>query len=230
VSSYERRAGDELEARVQLLREILAVLANHTCASHRYNVITPPCRFRWFYTACVKILEWLGLKPKPALPTSDVDTVRRIGEALDKLPPERARWVGTYALLLARVAHADLNISDDESRRMEELVREHAALADAEAALVIEMAKAQHRVFGSAEGYLASREFRGMTSREERVQLLDALFAVSAADDVVTTDEEEVIRQIANELGLTHAEYVTARATVRDKRRVLKDPGRSHSE
>jgi uncharacterized tellurite resistance protein B-like protein len=170
----------------------------------------------------MSILDRLGLRPKPALPTTDVDTVRRIGETLDKLPPEHARFVGTFALLLARVAHADLRVDERETRHMEELVVTHAGLAPAEAALVVEIAKLQHRLFGGTEGYLASREFRAASTREDRLRLLDCLFAVSAADDEVTHDEEEVIRQIANELGLTHEEYVHARAGVRDKRSVLK--------
>jgi uncharacterized tellurite resistance protein B-like protein len=171
----------------------------------------------------MKILQWLGLQPKPTLPPADVDAVRRIGDELERLPPDQAKFVGTFALLLARVAHADLHISDAETRRMEQLVAEYANLPEPQAVLAVEIAKTQHRLFGSTEGYLASREVKQTSSREDRLRLLDCLFAVSAADDDVSTAEEEVIRQIAKELGLTHTEFVTARAQVRDKRSVLKD-------
>ena len=171
----------------------------------------------------MSILRWLGLKPKPELPTSDTDTVRRIAENLEALPPERARFVGTFALLLARVANADLKMTEDETRHMEALVVEKAGLPEAQAALAVEIAKAQHRLFGATEDYLASRELRAMTSREERLDILACLFSVSAADDSVSTVEEEVIRQIAKELGLENSEYIAARAVVRDKRDVLRD-------
>lgn len=168
------------------------------------------------------LLDWLGLRPKPALAQTDVETVRRIGEALDRLPPDQARFVGTFSLLLARVAHADLNITDDEVRRMEELVAEHTGLDAPQAALAVEIARTQHRLFGGTEDYQASRELRAVTDRDQRLGVLDCLFAVAAADDSVTSDEEEVIRRIATELGLEQTEYVAARQTVREKRAVLK--------
>jgi uncharacterized tellurite resistance protein B-like protein len=172
----------------------------------------------------MSILAWLGLRPQKDLPKTDVEIVRRIGETLDELPEQHARFVGTFALLLARVAHADLAISEAEMRGMEALVREHAGLPAAEAALVVEMAKTHQRLFGVTEGYLAAREFRAHSTRDDRLRLLDALFAVSAADGVVSVDEEELIRQIASELGLEHDDYVAARAQVRAHRQVLKTP------
>ena len=170
----------------------------------------------------MSILNWLGLKPRPELPSSDTETVRRIAEDLEALPPERARFVGSFALVLARVANADLEMTEHETRHMEQLVAERAGLPEAQAALAVEIAKAQHRLFGSTEDYLASRELRALTSREERVEILSCLFSVSAADDSVSTVEEEVIRQIAKELGLEHSEYIAARSQVRDKRDILR--------
>jgi uncharacterized tellurite resistance protein B-like protein len=170
----------------------------------------------------MSILQRLGLKPKPELPSADTETVRRIAENLEALPPERAKFVGSFALVLARVANADFKMTEDETRLMEQLVAERAGLPEAQAALAVEIAKAQHRLFGSTEDYLASRELRAMTSREERVEILSCLFAISAADDSVSTAEEEVIRQIAKELGLEHRDYIAARVEVRDKRDILR--------
>jgi len=171
------------------------------------------------------ILSLLGLAPKsgPAANPSDVDTVRRIGDALEKLPPDQARFIGTFALLLARVANADLSITEEETRRMEELVAEHAGLDAAQAALAVEIAKVQHRLFGGTEDYLASRELRKLSTLEDRMRVLDCLFAVSAADDDVSGVEENVIRQIATELGIDHARFIEARRKVSDKRSVMKE-------
>ncbi len=170
----------------------------------------------------MSILAWLGLAPKKDLIATDVEMVRKIGAALDRLAPEHARFVGTFSILLTRVAHADLDISEDEVRGMEKLVAESAHLEPAEAALVVEMAKVHQRLFGLTEGYLAGREFRASSSREDRLRLLDALFAVAAADGSVSTVEEEVIRQISNELGLEAAEYQHALSKVRVHRELLK--------
>lgn len=169
----------------------------------------------------MSILEKLGLAPKKALIATDVALVHRISDALERLPPEHARFVGTFALLLARVAHADLDTSDAEIRGMEALLVDAAALTPEEATLAVELARAQQRLFGITEGYLAAREFRASSTHDDRLRLLDALFAIAAADGVVSVVEEETIRQIASELGLGHDEYVHARAKVRAHREVL---------
>jgi uncharacterized tellurite resistance protein B-like protein len=160
------------------------------------------------------LLDLLGLKPKKELVKTEVEIVRRIGDALDRLEPQHARFVGTFSIMLSRVAHADLVIGEEEVRRMEALIVEAAHLSAEEAALVVELAKNQQRLFGITEGYLATREFKAHSTLEDRERLLDALFAVAAADGQVSVSEEETIRQMASELGLEHDAFVAARAKV----------------
>ena len=63
-----------------------------------------------------------------------------------------------------------------------------------------------------------------LASREEKVALLDCLFAVSAADESVSTTESNVIRQIADELKLDHRDYADARSRNRDRLSVFREP------
>lgn len=171
----------------------------------------------------MSILKFLGLGREPESPGApETETVRKIVRQLDALPPERARYLAAFAYLLSRVAHADLEVSDAETRAMERLVAEVGGLPEPQAVLVVEIAKSQSRLFGGTENFLVSREFREIATPEERRRLLSCLFAVSAADDSVSGTEENQVRQIANELGFTHAEFVAARMEVRDKRDVLK--------
>jgi uncharacterized tellurite resistance protein B-like protein len=67
-----------------------------------------------------------------------------------------------------------------------------------------------------------TREFRDIATDEQRSELLDCLFAVSAADDTISLDEESQIRQIAHELGFEHREFVEARSAYSHKRSVFK--------
>ena len=72
-----------------------------------------------------------------------------------------------------------------------------------------------------------TRELRDLATREQCLELLDCLFAVSAADESISGVEETQIRQIASELGFTHSELVQARSAYNDKREILKGlPGR----
>ena len=160
-------------------------------------------------------------------PASEVEAVRRIARELEAMEPERARYVAAFAYLLSRVANADLSVSEEETLKMERIVQALGHLPSDQAALVVEIAKAQNRLFGGTENFLVTREFRELATREQCEELLDCLFAVSAADESISGAEESQIRQIASELGFTHAELVQARSAYNDKREILKGlPGR----
>jgi len=113
---------------------------------------------------------------------------------------------------------------------METQVREHGELPEDQALLVVEIAKSQNRLFGGTENFLVTREFGDLATREQKLGLLDCLFAVSAADGSVSIVEEEQVRGIATELGLTHQEYVRERARYSAQRDVMKDFNRRVSE
>ena len=68
------------------------------------------------------IRSWLGLERPDDTP--DLKPLRDTLEALDGLEPERARYLGAFAYLLGRVAHADQHVSPEETRVMEALVTE----------------------------------------------------------------------------------------------------------
>ncbi len=171
----------------------------------------------------MSILEWLRRAASPASTAhGDTDTVRRIVAELDRLEPERARYLAAFAYVLSRVANADLNISERETRRMVELVQGAGQLSEEQALLVVEMAKSQNRLFGGTENFLVTREFREIATDDQRRQLLDCLFAVAAADDEVSGEEESQIWQIASELGFEHADFINARLAYTNKRSIFK--------
>jgi len=152
----------------------------------------------------------------------DTETVRRIVGELNKLDPARARHLAAFAYVLSRVASADLEISDVETRKIVEIVQRLGNIPEEQALIVAEIANSQNRLFGGTENFLVTREFKEIASDEERRQLLDCLFAVSAADDAITGEEENQIWQIASELGFSHPEYIQARLAYQSKRTVFK--------
>ena len=164
-------------------------------------------------------LDFLKTPRDEAAPGSGA--VRRIAAELAALPADQARHLAAFAYLLGRVAHADRDISETESDHMLELVRQTGGVTGEQAELVVEIAKAQNRLFGHVENFLVAREFREVASDEQRQRLLDCLFAVSAADDGISSEEESQVRQIASELGFSHGEYVAARSAWSQHRSVL---------
>ena len=129
-------------------------------------------------------------------------TVRRIVARLEELPPEKARLAACSAYILARAAHADLSISDEETRVMEEVLQEHGLLDEASAVVVIEMAKLQARTVGDTEDFVVTREFKAISTMEQRVDILRACFAIGAENGTISAEEASTLNQIARELDI----------------------------
>ncbi|HEY7523209.1 MAG TPA: TerB family tellurite resistance protein [Candidatus Limnocylindrales bacterium] len=150
--------------------------------------------------------------PSVAGTADETATVRRIVERLESLPPERARYLAGYAYILSRAAHADLDISEAETRTIERYVVEHGGLDEAQAVIVVEMAKLQARHQGATEDYLVTREFRNHATPEQRLDLLRSCFAIAAADQSIGGEESAAINQIASELDIDREDLRRLRA------------------
>jgi uncharacterized tellurite resistance protein B-like protein len=87
---------------------------------------------------------------------------------------------------------------------------------------VVQIAKAQHRLFSGSENFLVTREFGRLAGREEKLALVDALFAVSAADRSILQREDAEIGKIASELGLDHGDFIAVKGRYRQYLEVLK--------
>jgi len=172
----------------------------------------------------MSILKFLGFQEAP-VHGAETDTVRKIVQKLDQLPEDQARHVASFAYLLSRAADADLTVSAEETAVMERVVMEKGGLSEELAILVVQIAKTQTHLFGGTENYLVTREFERLATREQKLALLDCLFAVTAADENITASEDNVVKQIASELKLSHSEYIAARSRFREHLAVLK-PGR----
>lgn len=170
------------------------------------------------------IRRFLGLDRRGASSADETETVRRIAAELDRLDPERARFVAAFGYILSRVARADLVITPEETRAMERIIVEHGGLPEEQAILIVQMAKTQSTLFGGTENYLVTREFNRIATQEQGLALLDCLFAVCSADRNISTVEDNEIAQIADELRIEHRDFIAVRTRYRDHLAVLKPP------
>ena len=176
----------------------------------------------------MSILEFLGIaKPREgsrserAAASAETETVRKIVTALESMDPERARFIAAFAFILCRVARADLHISTSETRLMEREVMERGGLPEEQAILIVQMAKTQNTLFGGTENFLVTREFNKIATHQQKLALLECLFAV-ASDEMISTVEDNEISRICSELHLSHDEFVSVRMNYRDQRAVFK--------
>lgn len=144
-------------------------------------------------------------------------TVRRIVARLEEMPPERARLIASAAYTLARAAHADLEISDEETVAIEQELQRDGALDEPTAVLVTEMAKLQAKTVGGTEDYVVTREFKAIATSEQRLDVMRACFAIGAASGTISAEESAVLNQIAGELDIDAAALNAIRAEHHDR-------------
>lgn len=152
--------------------------------------------------------RFLGIGAPVAAPDAGRDadetaTVRRIVAELEALEPEQRRYLAGFAYVISRAAHADLRIAEDETQLMERIVGEIGRLPTAQAVLVVEIAKHQTELYGGTEDYLVTREWARRATEEQRMALVEACFAVVAADHAISAEEYAELTQIADELDLS---------------------------
>ena len=175
----------------------------------------------------MSLLKFLGLTTPADVSAADVsdgdtDAMRRIVSQLEAMDGDRARYLAAFAYVLGRIAHADSHFSVEETDKMQEIVQKLGHLTEAQALLVVGIAKTQVRLFGATENFLVVRRLREMATPEQRVELLDCVFAVSAADDSISAAEEGQAGQIAKELGLSREEFIAARVRYQEHFESLK--------
>ena len=156
-------------------------------------------------------LRFLGLGGAEDRANEDIEGVRNIVNALDGLEPDRARYLAAFAYILSRVAHVDQHVSAEETAAIERIILHESKLPEAQAKLVVEIAKAQSVLFGGIEDFLVTRELSNLATHEEKLALLHCLFAVSAADQKIAVVEDNEIRRISRDLKIEHADFIAAR-------------------
>ena len=147
----------------------------------------------------------------------DTATVRRIVAKLEAMPPEQARLVASAAYTLARAAHADLDISAEETAVIERELQAHDSLDEATAVLITEMAKLQAKTVGGTEDYVVTREFAALATDQQKIDVLRACFAVGAASGSISAEESAEVNQIAQEMALDPNIVSTIRAEFHER-------------
>jgi uncharacterized tellurite resistance protein B-like protein len=131
------------------------------------------------------------------------DHIRSAAAQLQALPAAEMEILEALAFVLSRVADADQRITDDEVRRMELALADHARLSAPQAVLAVEIARHRKRVADVGRAYRESRSLRRALDAGQRTRLLELLFEVASADGEITDCEAAEILQVAVEMGFT---------------------------
>ncbi len=137
---------------------------------------------------------------------------RRIGT--DRITPEMRR-ICLLGGLMGIVAQADGEIDPRELDEIRMQLRMQDNF-DPESLEILMSIIEEESVRGLDRASLIS-EYASNAAFDERVELLDLLFAVAAADQALTFAELEELRGISAALGLSHRQYIDAKVRARSK-------------
>jgi uncharacterized tellurite resistance protein B-like protein len=159
------------------------------------------------------IRSWLGISETQA---PEHSPLREVIDALDRLEPDRARYLARFAYLLGRVAHADRHVSAEETRVMEAMVMQQGQLSPDQAMLVVGLAKTSNVMFGGTADFAVAQEFADTAAYDEKLALARCLFALAAADESISLTEESEIHRITNQLKIDRDDLTAIRLQHRD--------------
>lgn len=135
-----------------------------------------------------------------------------LGEVSLDIPEDRLRKLSMVGGLMARIAHVDLVVTNEEFEAIVNSLKNEWGISQDEATFVTEVAVSE--VGPDMDYYRLTREFFTSTTEEERRKFLNVLFSVANADGFVSSKEIEEVRTIANSLRLTHKQFIDAKLTI----------------
>jgi uncharacterized tellurite resistance protein B-like protein len=140
--------------------------------------------------------------------------LRGRGRTLDGDPAawNRATLLG---VLLAHIAHLHEGWHTGEREMVDRILAEHLGLDEASREILLTVIEEERERDTDLQRICS--EYCRVSTMNERLDIVDALFAVASADAVVTKREVEQIRQIAHFLWISNPEYLGVRDRWRER-------------
>ncbi len=147
-----------------------------------------------------------------------MDKVRAV---LPDADDDTHRLICAIAGLLAHVGHCEQDYSPaEEAKIREELGRVHVLNGAAVDAICAALRTDMGRMTSDGD-HAFCRDVRELCTTDGRIEVLEALVEVAAADGRLSLTETNYLRRLVPSLGLTQSDYVAVQARHRDKLTVL---------
>jgi uncharacterized tellurite resistance protein B-like protein len=168
-----------------------------------------------------KLLSVLGLQADQPPPPQHA-FLARMHEQLARLGTDRVEYLAAFAGQLARVALVDSVLSETEEKSIARLLEKHTELSRSECQLVVQLMHHEAETLKGKHNHLLNRAFNRHASSQDKAQLIDSAYAVAAADDRISDEEEQEVRRIAAAILMTHKELMDIRSRYREHLDLLK--------
>lgn len=146
--------------------------------------------------------------------------LEKVQKTLTSIDQEKAPYIACIALLAARLAGADMDISPGEKQRIAEILQQQIHISPEEARAAAEIATEQE-LANSIEHHKITELINDLANSEQKLELIRALFYV-ACDEDISEVESEKIRSISKALRISNDQYISIRSDFSKHRSILK--------
>jgi len=172
----------------------------------------------------VDLWRILGLDPgDPPAHARYGELFAEVSRLLADRSEEEIKRIAGFAGLLGAVAQADDEMTPAELDRIGGILRDRLRLTGDEIVPIVTLLR-DHRVrLFALESHIYARLVNDVVPREQKHDLLRALFHVAAVDHAINAEEDRTLWMLADALLFSHREFVTVRAEFSRDRNVLRD-------
>ena len=122
--------------------------------------------------------------------------------------------MATCALLL-EIAHADSEFSDEEKDKIIKILENKFNLSSSDAQSLIELADLERKE--SLDLWQFTNLINQNFTREEKIRVLEVLWSVVYADDIVDMHEEYLMRKLSFLLNINHSDMIDTKIRARNE-------------
>lgn len=166
---------------------------------------------------------WNRSRPVSAQPDNALVRLRNAVQShLPEADPVTIRIVTAITGLLGAVSYADLVLKPDEEDHIRQVLSRVNGLDPHAVESLLNVVRAEAPEASQIHMHQLARELRELTERELRLEVLDSLVDLAAADNDLNFEETRYLRQVTSALGLDPDDYNTSQQRHRDKLSVLR--------
>ncbi|MBT6326785.1 MAG: TerB family tellurite resistance protein [Bdellovibrionales bacterium] len=146
---------------------------------------------------------------------------KKLADLLPGKNEEELTKIACISGIFSRIILADMTIEDDEITSMKSSLKSWTSLDQKEIDTITKIAVEEVKNLAGIENHKYCGPLNELLDKNERHQLLIALFGLAASDGNACHNETEEIRLLTKSLLLDHRYFISARATVLDKLGIL---------
>jgi uncharacterized tellurite resistance protein B-like protein len=116
------------------------------------------------------------------------------------------------AVLLIEIAESDFEKAEAEKSAILEVIQRQFQLDSQESVVLMQLAEQEHRY--STDYFQFTSLINKHYTQAEKIQIIEALWRVAFADQVLHRYEEHVIRRLADLIHVSHRDFIAAKHRV----------------